>query len=147
MLAELLTPTHWTRDVIRMTSLLVTGDVEGKLQRLQWRSGQSPWQPSRFCAAILNTVRYHYSPTQNNRMLSLAWQMLIINQTMNWQYMGCILWTLWKKTGVMIRSHCTFLVNFSGVEGFPSRGCWGRMGSQKCMCFSGVRLMELGMLP
>ena len=37
---------HWNGNVVRMTALCVTGDVEGKLQRPQWRSGQ--WRPFRF---------------------------------------------------------------------------------------------------
>ena len=38
--------------VTRITHLLATGDVEGKLQRLQWRPGQSSWRPFRFCAYV-----------------------------------------------------------------------------------------------
>ena len=37
--------------VVRMTALVVIGHVEGKLQRPQWRPGQSPW-PS-FCVCEL----------------------------------------------------------------------------------------------
>ena len=35
---------RWNGKVVRMTALLVTGDVEGKLQRFQWRAGQSSWR-------------------------------------------------------------------------------------------------------
>ena len=50
MCNPILTLIHWNRKVIRMTALLITGDIEGKLQRLQWWPGQSPWQPFRFHA-------------------------------------------------------------------------------------------------
>ena len=39
----------WNGKVARMTAPLVTGDVEGKLQRPQWRPEQSSWRPFRFC--------------------------------------------------------------------------------------------------
>ena len=47
-----------------MTALVVTGDVEGKLQRLQWRPGQSPYGPFRFRlettdAAQHSMIRHH----------------------------------------------------------------------------------------
>ena len=40
---------HWNGKVVRVTTLIFTGDVEGKLQRLQWISRLSPWRPLRFC--------------------------------------------------------------------------------------------------
>ena len=40
---------RWNEKFIRMIALVVTGDVEGKLQRLRWRPGQSPWWPYCFC--------------------------------------------------------------------------------------------------
>ena len=40
---------HWNGKVVMMTTLLVAGDVEGKLQCPQWWPGQSPWQPFHFC--------------------------------------------------------------------------------------------------
>ena len=43
---------HWNAKVIRMTAPLLTGDVEDKLQRLQWRPGQSSWWPFHFCGYI-----------------------------------------------------------------------------------------------
>ena len=43
---------HWNGKVVRMTALLVTGDVEVKLQRPQWRPGQSHWRPFRFFISI-----------------------------------------------------------------------------------------------
>ena len=33
---------------IETWALVINGDVEGKLQHLQWRPGPSPWWPSRF---------------------------------------------------------------------------------------------------
>ena len=41
--------THWNVKVARITALVVTGDVEGKLQRPRWRPEQPPWRPFRFC--------------------------------------------------------------------------------------------------
>ena len=40
------------RMVIRVTALVVTGDVEACLQCFQWWSEQSSWQPSHFCASV-----------------------------------------------------------------------------------------------
>ena len=40
--------------VVRMTALIVTGDDEDKLQRPQWRPGQSPWRHFRFCDCNLS---------------------------------------------------------------------------------------------
>ena len=40
---------HWNGKVVRMTALVFTGDVEDKLQRLQWIPRLSLWRPFRFC--------------------------------------------------------------------------------------------------
>ena len=40
---------HWNGKVVRLTALVFTGDVEDKLQRLQWIPGLSPWWPFHFC--------------------------------------------------------------------------------------------------
>ena len=44
---------HWNGAVVMVTALIITGDVEGKLQRLQWISRLSPWRPFRFCDELL----------------------------------------------------------------------------------------------
>ena len=36
---------HRNGKAVRVTALIVTGDAEACLQRLQWRSGQSSWRP------------------------------------------------------------------------------------------------------
>ena len=46
---EIYAPDKWKGKVVRMAALVVTGDVEGKLQRPQWRPRQSPWRPFHFC--------------------------------------------------------------------------------------------------
>ena len=46
---------HWNGKIVRMTSLALTGDVEDKLQRPQWRPGQSSSRPFRFCGNLLFT--------------------------------------------------------------------------------------------
>ena len=40
---------HWRGKVVRMTALVFTGDVEDKLQSLQWITWLSPWRTFRFC--------------------------------------------------------------------------------------------------
>ena len=40
---------HWNRKIVRVTAQFITRDVEDKLQRLQWRTGQSISRPFRFC--------------------------------------------------------------------------------------------------
>ena len=39
---------HWNGKVVLMTTLIFTGDVEGKLQRIQWMPRLSTGRPSRF---------------------------------------------------------------------------------------------------
>ena len=43
----------WNRKVVRMTALVFTGDVEDKLQRLQWISRLSTWQLFSFCVQLV----------------------------------------------------------------------------------------------
>ena len=58
---------HWNGNIVRMTALSVTGDVEGKLQRPKWRPGAvlSPWRPFCFGEALnvkqrgLGRLSYH----------------------------------------------------------------------------------------
>ena len=54
---------HWNGKVIRVTSLVFIGDVEGKLQCLQRIPGLSPWQPFCFCdnqsLSLLSSLHYH----------------------------------------------------------------------------------------
>ena len=62
-------PVHWHMytlniKVVRMTALVVTGDVEGKLQRLQWRPEQSPCPPFRFCVSIAMPQCFNRTPLQ-----------------------------------------------------------------------------------
>ena len=40
---------HWNGTVIGMITLVITGDVQGKLQCLQCWPGQSPWRSFHFC--------------------------------------------------------------------------------------------------
>ena len=52
----------WTLNgkVVRVTVLIFTGDVEDKLQRLQWITGLSPWRPFRFCViTVVGSSRYN----------------------------------------------------------------------------------------
>ena len=39
---------HWNENIVRVKALIFTGDVEDKLQHLQWIPGLSPWLP--FCS-------------------------------------------------------------------------------------------------
>ena len=43
---------HWNGKVVRVTDLIFTGDVEDKLQRLQWKPSLSLWRPLRFCVHV-----------------------------------------------------------------------------------------------
>ena len=43
---------HWNEKVVRVTALIFTGDVEDKLQRIQWIPRMSPWRPFRFCEIL-----------------------------------------------------------------------------------------------
>ena len=47
--ADEFTDIHRNGKAIRITALLITGDLEGKLQCPQWWPGQSPWRPFDFC--------------------------------------------------------------------------------------------------
>ena len=40
---------HWNGEILGMTALIFTEDVEDKLQRLQWISRLSAWRSFRFC--------------------------------------------------------------------------------------------------
>ena len=53
---------HRQRKVIRITALIITGDIESKLQHLQWRQGQSPWWPFGFYEDD-NWCRHHCTVT------------------------------------------------------------------------------------
>ena len=44
---------HRNEKVVRMTALIFTGDVEDKLQRLQWIPRLSTWRPFRFCVYLI----------------------------------------------------------------------------------------------
>ena len=50
--SHLATIIYWYGNVVRMTALVVTGDVDGKLQRLHWWSGQSSWWHFLFCGDL-----------------------------------------------------------------------------------------------
>ena len=52
---------HWNGKVVRMTALIFTGDVEDKLQGLQWISRLSTWRPFRFCGG------YNHNKTKHSR--------------------------------------------------------------------------------
>ena len=43
---------HWNGNVIRMTAMLITGEVEDKFQHPRWRPGQSLWWPFCFCLLL-----------------------------------------------------------------------------------------------
>ena len=58
------------RKVVRMTALLVSGDVKGKLQRTQWQSGQSHWQPLRCCVLTCTIVPPMWPPPQGLTSIS-----------------------------------------------------------------------------
>ena len=47
---------HRNWKVLRMTTLIFTGDVEGKLQRLQWIQRLSIWRPFHFCDWLLTSI-------------------------------------------------------------------------------------------
>ena len=49
---------HKDEKFVRMTALVVTGDVETFLQRLQWRAAQSPWRHLRFNGLSLSNVYF-----------------------------------------------------------------------------------------
>ena len=50
---------HRNRNVVRVTALVVTGEVETCLQRLQWRPGQSSWRHFHFCGS-------HWKPSHHD---------------------------------------------------------------------------------
>ena len=56
---------HWHRNVVRMTALILTGNVEAKLQRSQWGTGQSSWRHSRFY------LKYHTKLTYISDLFKL----------------------------------------------------------------------------
>ena len=45
---------HWNGKIMWMTAPVLIGDVKDKLQRPQWRPGQSLWQPFRFCECVVS---------------------------------------------------------------------------------------------
>ena len=68
---------RWKWRVVGMTAPVVTVDVEGKLQRLQWRPEQSPWLSFRFYEwADWNGVKLPLS--------SVQW-----TSSLRWRHDGC----------------------------------------------------------
>ena len=52
---------HWNTKIIWITVLVITGDIEGKLQHPQWWPGQSPWWFFCFCegAQLHNKTKHN----------------------------------------------------------------------------------------
>ena len=81
-------------NIVRMTPLVVIGDVEGKLQRPQWRPWQSPWRLLRFCDCFMCTLcadmfvialKVPVDPQWN----ILYWRSKWIFYTVGWGVVGC----------------------------------------------------------
>ena len=62
----------WNTKVIGMAALVFTGDVESKLQRPQWRPGQSPWWLFHFWAMM----HYAVYPKVYTRHTLVQWYVL-----------------------------------------------------------------------
>ena len=75
---------HWNRKVVRMTALVVTGDGEGKLRRLQWRPGQSPWLPSRLCFFPSRFRIITPTKTKHNNTEHFSYEVHLYTQTSPW---------------------------------------------------------------
>ena len=56
---------NWNGNVVRVTALVFTGDVEDKLQRLQWIPELSPWRPLPFCVHIADPCCGKYFGSTN----------------------------------------------------------------------------------
>ena len=64
---------YWNRKVIRVTALIFTGDIEGKLQRLQWIPGLSPWWPFHFRLWSCHWIPSTLLSTMNHTDLITTW--------------------------------------------------------------------------
>ena len=62
---------HRNEKVVRMTALIFTGDVEDKLQRLQWIPRLSTWRPFRFC--VTNVAISHGRFYEHIVVISYGW--------------------------------------------------------------------------
>ena len=87
--------------VIRMTVLIVTGVIKGKLQHPQWWPGQSSWQP--LCLCVL--TRFNSQPERTNRksFWSQSVSMLICIMSQNWAIMLPASCQLWHLTACLVQ--------------------------------------------
>ena len=60
---------HRNEKVVRVTALIFIGDVEDKLQRLQWIPRLSTWRPFRFCNMVLSWSLLQQHDRQHDTVL------------------------------------------------------------------------------
>ena len=98
---------HRKGKVVRVTTLVVTGDVEAWLQRPQWRLGQSSWRPFRFSDGTQYVCLNLHTKGQHEKyshvMTSLYW-------------MAFYLFILWKQHSGLSHSFFTTYSKYKDEE-------------------------------
>ena len=123
---------HWNGKVVRLTALVAIGDVEGKLQLPQWRTGQSPWRPFRFWDHIIFIVRllanksppwqYHQQELYNQRNTITQRILIIISQALTNEKSILYMWRI-KKYVFRFTCH---------MHALPRHGISRNAGSSVC---------------
>ena len=117
-----------------MTALIFTGDVEDKLQRLQWISRLSSWRPFRFCVPPHTNMEYRCrhcwvgadtTAEQTGPWSSLLWRHNWCRDVSNHRRLDCLFNRLFRRRSKKISKLCV-----TGLcEGNPS--VTGEFSSQR----------------